>query len=139
MDATTFAHKTIQDSGNQILACLAGVTEEMAVAKPIEQAMSLREMVGHLLEASIAIQSMATGGTHEWGSVSDPGGDFASLLQKFREERTKAIDIALNHIESSPEFAQAYLIGHEYYHVGQMVTNRLTQQPDWDHYSIYQS
>lgn len=33
--------------------------------------------------------------------------------------------------------AAQYLVGHNYYHVGSIVTARLAVQPEWDAYVVY--
>jgi uncharacterized damage-inducible protein DinB len=137
MLASEFASSQAEDCLHQLSACFKDVNDEHATQKPVECMMSIRETALHLMEAYTAIEKAAKGEKHEWGSFSDPGGDFASLIEKFHTARAVAVAAALASMDTNQSLIKDYVIGHEYYHVGQLVSLRLMLDSNWDHYSIY--
>ena len=61
------------------------------------------------------------------------------MLRTYREARgevKRAVQEAGDD-EKTLRNAAAYITSHDFYHVGQMATFRLTHSPGWDAYSIY--
>jgi uncharacterized damage-inducible protein DinB len=137
MLASEFASSQAEDCLHQLSACFKDVNDEHATQKPVECMMSIRETALHLMEAYTAIEKAAKGEKHEWGSFSDPGGDFASLIEKFHTARAVAVAAALASMDTNQSLIKDYVIGHEYYHVGQLVSLRLMLDSNWDYHSIY--
>ena len=137
MDAISLLKHQIDDSAYQLEKCLEGFPVESFDAKPIASGMSFREMVVHLLEVYHAAAKMAKGEKHEWGSYVAPELADEDLLSALTSLRATAVELLLAGGESGIQTASAFIVGHDYYHVGQLVTLRLAVQPDWDSYSIY--
>ncbi|MFO0045778.1 MAG: hypothetical protein ACK53G_10130, partial [Armatimonadota bacterium] len=137
MLASEFASSQAEDCLHQLSACFKDVNDEHATQKPVECMMSIRETALHLMEAYTAIEKAAKGEKHEWGSFRDPGGDFASLIEKFHTARAVAVAAALASMDTNQSLIKDYVIGHEYYHVGQLVSLRLMLDSNWDYHSIY--
>jgi hypothetical protein len=137
MLASEFASSQAEDCLHQLSACFKDVNDEHATQKPVECMMSIRETALHLMEAYTAIEKAAKGEKHEWGSFRDPGGDFASLIEKFHTARAVAVAAALASMDTNQSLIKDYVIGHDYYHVGQLVSIRLMLDSNWDYHSIY--
>jgi hypothetical protein len=127
----------MDESGYQLNACFEGMTAEQIDSNPVPNAFSPRECLEHLLEVCTAVQAMSEGKQHEWGTYVAPKLGALELLEHFRTERTKAVETAITSIDTNHNLASDYIVGHEFYHVGQMVTARLTLDPNWPPYSIY--
>lgn len=128
----------IEDSGFQLNACLNGVSDELSTQAPLNGVMPIREMVVHIAEAYLAIVAGSKGEKYEWGSYADPGGSFSDLVVTVNGLRANAAEIALAQLEEHPEYARDYLAGHDYYHVGQLVSLRMNLDREFNPYSIYQ-
>ena len=125
-------------SAKQIDACIEGMAEEGFDAKCNPQAMSPREILEHLSEAYVAFAAAMKGEEHEWGSFSIPDKSTANVKSVFRDLRAKAASAALaSDDEKTAKAAYDYLIGHDNYHVAQLVLTRLQVEPGWDSYAIY--
>jgi hypothetical protein len=62
----------------------------------------------------------------------------ANLRKTWSEQRAKAVDAALSQDEDKGlKNAYEYIIGHDNYHVGNLVASRLQVEPEWDSYAIY--
>ncbi len=128
----------MDDAGYQIGAALDGMTETDLDHKMSSAAMSPREQMIHLCEVYTAIQDMAAGKEHAWGSYAAPTTDFDGLLTTLKELRAQAIAAILAaEDEAGIKLGSGFVVGHDSYHVGQLVASRITTQPDWNSYSIY--
>ena len=137
MTGREFADVLIDESGYQLNACLAGVTEETFVAKPLGAMLSIRETFEHLTECCLAVQAVFAEEKFSWGTYRFPAGTMDELIKIFDGERAKAVAIALDNFDSKPDYSKEYLIAHEFYHVGQMVSIRLALNDGFEPYSIY--
>lgn len=130
----------IDDAGYQLEKVLEGFPEALVDYHVPEIAMSPREIVGHLCEAYQATITMVEGGTHEWGSYQAPTKDWGPLLAVFTDLRAKATAAILTlDEEKAAKDANAYIIAHDYYHVGQLANAKRVAVPEWDGYSIYRA
>ncbi len=140
MNATDLLKDQLDDAGYQLSKVLEGMPEQAMDKKLTAGSMSPREQVGHLCEAYEAFKVNAGGGKYEWGSYAPSSTATPALIKEFQSQRSKAVDQAL--ANPSPEtikHAHEYIVGHDYYHVGQMCLARLDVQPEWDCYAIYRS
>ncbi len=137
MDAISLLKHQIDDSAYQLEKCLNGFPVESYDTKPVASGMSFREMTVHLLEVYHAAAKMAKGEKHEWGSYVAPELSDEDMLSALTSLRATAVDLLLEAGDSGIHTASAFIVGHDYYHVGQLVTLRLAVQPDWDSYTIY--
>ncbi|MBL8048212.1 MAG: hypothetical protein JNJ45_05970 [Chthonomonas sp.] len=125
----------LDDTGHQIRQAVAGLDLD---AKPIEAMMSGRMTLAHLYECYIACRAELNGEKHKWGEyvvpqevVDDPMAHVFAL----RDEVIGEI-----HSAGTPEAtsnALSYIALHDAYHVGQLCSLRLTLDPEWNAYSIY--
>jgi len=128
----------MDDAGYQLTKVLEDMPENALDKKVTSGSMSPREQVAHLCEAYEAFRVNAGGGKYEWGSYETPSTETAALMNEFKSQRAKAVDKAL--ACSTPEeikHAHEFIVGHDYYHVGQMCLARLEVQPEWDGHAIY--
>lgn len=135
MLATELLQSQIEDSGFQVRQVLAGLSGEQWDAKVNENAMSPRETVIHLTECYLATGAATRGEQHAWGSYQPTDTSEAAILAAWESERAAASAL----VTANPEHVgtgSAYIVGHDYYHVGQLVTLRLTLG-GFDPYSIY--
>src|SRR5690349_7243770 len=112
--------------GKQIDACLAGMSETAYATKCASNGMSPAEIRAHL------------GEKYEWGSFAIHDKSRSNVEKVYRDLRGSAIAAALSSdTDESQKSASEYLVGHDNYHVGQLVLARLLIEPDWDSYAIY--
>jgi hypothetical protein len=124
--------------GKQLEACFNGMSEAAFDTKCSENAMTPREIIVHLAEAYLAFMAVARGEKHNWGSFTVEDKTTSNLLSVFRDIRTKAVEMALaSDDEAVSKEAYDYIIGHDNYHVGQLVQSRTLVDLDWDTNAIY--
>lgn len=136
MLATELLQKQIEETGFQVRQVVAGLSGDQWDAKVNENAMSARETIIHLTECYLAVRATAQGQQHEWGSYQPEDTSESAILAAWETERATAAAL----VTGSPEHlatGSAYVVGHDNYHVGQLVTLRLTLG-GFDPYSIYQ-
>lgn len=138
MTAEQLIKKQLDHSGFQVEKVFEGLGEEFADKRAADKMMSPRETLEHLAECYVASQKSMAGEKHEWGSYKSQGGNLAELYTITKAERDRAVaSILAGDIEKGAEAATDYLILHDAYHVGQMCTNRLSFDPEWNAYAIY--
>ena len=122
----------------QLDKVLTGVSDADLDFKIAPTAMSIREIVEHLCEVYTAVETMSKGGEHAWGTFSIEDKSWANLTAQYKSLRAKALAIA--HAASDDKAinsASDFLVGHDYYHIGQLASLRLATDSTWDPYSIY--
>jgi len=128
----------LADAGYQLDKLLEGMPEAALDHKVTPGAMTPREQVAHLMEAYHAFLETTAGRKHEWGSYRPVAQDTSALISEFKVKRAQAVAAALDPAnEAKLHEAHEFLIGHDYYHVGQMCLARIATQPDWNCYAIY--
>lgn len=138
MTAADLLKDQLDDAGYQLTKVLEDMPEEALDKKLTPDCMSPREQVAHLCEAYEAFRINSAGGKYEWGTYKLDSPDTASLMKEFQSQRQGVVDQALkNPSEETIKHAHAYILGHDFYHVGQMCQARLAVQPDWNPYAIY--
>jgi hypothetical protein len=138
MTAKELAAQFVDESGYQFKACLAGVSADSFEAKPIEGVMSIREALEHCTEACLAVQKDAIGEKQSWGTYKFPAGSVDELVAIFEDERAKAVALAMDNFDNQgAHWLKDYIVAHEFYHVGQMVSVRLALSDGFEPYSIY--
>jgi uncharacterized damage-inducible protein DinB len=138
MTVKEFLKTQLDDALFQLEKVLDGVEGSHVDGKPIATMLSLRETVGHLAETYHAVEVVAAGGKHEWGSYHVEETDWDALVARVFAMRATAVETIMGMDEDkAAEMGHAYLIAHDYYHVGQLVALRVAAHPDWNAYSIY--
>jgi hypothetical protein len=138
MTAAELLKDQLDDSGFQLSKVLEGMSEKCLDHKITTEAMTPREQVAHLCEAYEAFRVNSAGGKYEWGSYVAPSQDMAALKTEFEKKRGEAVAQAENN--PTPETMKSacdFIVGHDFYHVGQMCLARLAIEPEWNCYSIY--
>ncbi len=123
--------RLLKTSGNQVLQTFNGLSDVHFDAKPLAHAMSPRETAEHLCDCYQAAIDVSEGREHPWGSTKMAATNPAEAMREMKSLRDRAIAVA------SEEVAVDYIALHDAYHVGQMVTLRLSVEPDWNSYAIY--
>lgn len=121
----------LKASGNQILQTFNGLADAHFDTKPLSVAMSPRETAEHLCDCYQAAIDVSEGREHPWGTTKLSAQTPAEAMQEMKALRDAAIAVA------NEEAAMDYIALHDAYHAGQMVTLRLTVEPDWNAYAIY--
>lgn len=136
MTARELLLRQLADAQNQVLQAISGLDAEHAEARATENGKTIREGVQHLAEAAVATLASFQGKEHEWGTYSPEDRSWEGVKQEWLAHRKAAV-------EAMPEGDEAllnvsnFLVGHDYYHVGQIVAARLAVHPEWDMYAIY--
>ena len=138
MTANELLNKQLADVSYQLDKVLDGVSESDLDFKICPTAMSIRETVEHLCEVYVVVEKESRGEKHSWGTYAIEDKSWSNLSSEFVRLRKVAVDI-VSKAETDKEFetALAYILAHDYYHVGQLASVRLATNPEWDAYSIY--
>lgn len=129
----------MDDAGFQLEKALEGVNDAGADHKVCASAMSARETAEHLCEAYTAAAAAAAGNKHEWGSYSLEDKSWDNVMTTFRRLRSEAVaGVLAADEERAASLGSAFIIAHDYYHVGQLASSRIDSDGAWDPYSIYQ-
>jgi hypothetical protein len=136
MDSNALIQKQLAHVSLQVEKVFEGIDESNADHRATPAMMSAREIAEHLGECYQAVITTAGGGKHEWGSFSIPDKSWTNVHSTMLSLREQAV-AALPADERGAELATDFIILHDAYHVGQMCTNRLSLDPNWNAYSIY--
>jgi hypothetical protein len=138
MTATELLNKQLDDVTYQLDKILEGVKESDIDFKIAPTVMSTREQVEHLCEVYTAVEEESRGVDHAWGTFSIEDKSWANLTSQFAALRAKALEIVSGaEDEKALIGASGFMIGHEYYHIGQLATLRIATDSAWNPYSIY--
>jgi hypothetical protein len=123
---------------DQIHRCLEGMDEKAMDTPCTEGGMTPREMLEHMCEAYQALITTQAGGKHDWGSYSIADKSTANIRKTFDDLRAKAVETVLaDGSDDQMKHGYDFIVGHDNYHVAQLVHSRLKAQPDWNSYAIY--
>lgn len=137
MDAKQFLSFQLEDAGYQLAKCYEGISDAVLDAK-VADGMTPREAYEHLGDAYRAYVATLAGEKYEWGSFRCADRSWAGMWREVSEARNQAVAAAMAaEGDDALKMANAYLLGHEYYHVGQVCLVRIANDPDFDPYSIY--
>ena len=126
----------IDDAGFQLDKVFESIEEASLDFRLTEHAMTPREILAHLCECYVATSVGTEGKEHEWGTYTAPDTTWPALFNNMKELRATAAEAAL----ATPDYetkTSAFMIAHDFYHVGQMCMVRLVRDPSWNAYSIY--
>lgn len=138
MDVMDVLRKQMETTGFQLTKVFEGLDESTADHKANEHMMSGRETLAHLIEVCHAAQKHMRGEEHAWGSFQPADTSYDALSAEFAGERAKTVEAILSGApEAAFHVASDYMVIHEAYHVGQMASNRLSQNNGWNPYSLY--
>jgi len=126
----------IDDAGYQLEKVFEGIEDASLDFRLTEHAMTPRELLSHLSECYVATVAAAEGKEHAWGTYTAPDTSWPAIWNNTKDLRAKATTAALG-AEDFAMKASGLMVGHDYYHVGQMCAIRLVKDPSWDAYSIY--
>lgn len=141
MTGSELIRHLIDDSAYQVGKVFEGIPEDVADMKVNEHCMSARETLTHLCDCVQALFAAMDDTKYAWGSFQPADSSIEGLLKAFREMRATVRErvTAQGEDDKTLKLAADYVVGHEFYHVGQMASFRLTFTPGWDAYSIYPS
>jgi uncharacterized damage-inducible protein DinB len=137
MDALQISLTASDKALRQFTTALNGLSEAESAAKLGEHSLSPNEMTLHLAECRAAVMAQIAGQEHEWGTFQPAEGEAPTAALERMQGEAKAAAAAAADPAKAAEVVMDYMALHDAYHVGQLVTYRLTCQPEWDHYSIY--
>jgi len=118
-------------------AVLKDVPERIVQEKVGPNAMSIHSQCLHLCEAYAAAVVVADGGKFQWGIFHLPDKSWPAVQEELFRLRSIAVARVLDGTDGAAWIGSEYIVTHDHYHVGQMVTVRWHFQPEWDPYSIY--
>lgn len=138
MTASELIRHQIDDVGFQLSKVFEGIPASGQDSKAIPSVMSPREMLAHLTEAYLAFDAHGRGEEFQWGSFKPADPSWEGLYAEFEAARnTAAARATSSDDEKTLKSAHDYLVGHDAYHVGQMVSCRIAMDPEWNFYGIY--
>ncbi|HVT14154.1 MAG TPA: hypothetical protein VHE55_17970 [Fimbriimonadaceae bacterium] len=128
----------IEQVGKQIDACLDGMSDAAFHSPCAPNGMTPCQILEHLSEAYVAFAAVSKGEKHSWGSFSVHDKSKENLEKVFRECRDAASKAALaGEDDETQKHAYDYIIGHDNYHVGQLVLGRMSVELSWNGEAIY--
>jgi len=139
MNGPELARFLLDDAAHQVEKVIEGIPEELADEKVNDHCMSPRDTMIHLLDCGQAFFAHIEGNEYAWGSYQPADPSLTAMLAAYRAMRA---DIKHRLAEAGDNdnglrAVSMYVFAHEFYHVGQLATFRLTFTPTWDPYSIY--
>jgi hypothetical protein len=138
MTAQELIKKQMDETESMLAQTFKGLSDETAATK-IGSMMSPKEMVAHLAECYVAAKKDIEGTKHEWGTYSPPSQSWDNLLDELGQRRKEAVDaILLKGDDQALRVATDFIVGHDHYHIGQLCAIRISIDPAWDSYSIYE-
>jgi uncharacterized damage-inducible protein DinB len=129
----------MSDAANQLQKVVADLPDDQWTARVNEQAMSPLESFAHLAACCNMYSAEAQGIKKEWGEYQVEDMTPAGVMKAWHDERAQAQ--ALLEADPSDENLKRvtmYITLHDAYHVGQLCTLRLTLDPEWNAYAIYE-
>lgn len=136
MNANDLLRLQIEDAGYQLDKALTGLPEELTSFR-FENGMTPFEQVTHLTEAYVALEKMLAGAEHEWGSYTLEGKSWPEALETMKTQRATTSEKVLKGDDDAIKKGTDFIVGHDYYHVGQLAAIRVAKDPAWDPMSIY--
>ncbi len=138
MTSSEMFRKLYADAGYQLEKSFEGMADSCFRSKPNSQGMSPKEIAVHLAEAYVAGQKHFSGESHEWGTYQMDSPQQDVIIANMFEERKKFKDaIEAKGDEDAMKTGLDYGVNHDFYHVGQICSHRIENEPDWNAYSIY--
>ena len=137
MTPREFLKERLADVEYQLNAVFANFPDGKWDEKVNEHAMSASETAAHLSECYTAFLTNAEGNEYSWGTFKPASMEPTKLVKSMFELREKACTMAVATDDPKiHKLAASFITLHDAYHVGQMVTLRLTIG-EFDPYSIY--
>lgn len=138
MNAIKLLSHQLEDTTFQIAKVLEGVKESDLDFRIAPSARTILEQIEHLCEVYTAVEEQSRGEHHQWGAYVIEDKSWSNLLATFTTLRSKAIEIVSSPQSEKELFtASDFMVGHEYYHVGQIASIRIATDPAWDPFCIY--
>lgn len=139
MTAKEYMKSLIDDAEFQLRKAIEGLTDDRFDAKATEAMMSTREVIVHLAEAYTATLAHLAGVKHEWGKFQLTSETWDAQVSEAFALRDQAVNALLSASDEADALktGHLYIIAHDFYHVGQLCSSRITLEPAWDAFSIY--
>lgn len=138
MTANELLLSEIDMVGGQLDKLMASISLDHFTTKPIPTMMSAQEILIHLAECYVATLTALKGEEHKWGSYQPEATDYDSVLTAFKSLRGQMRETAVSASEEKDiKNISMFVIGHDNYHVGQLVVIQMAVSSGWDPYSIY--
>ena len=136
MTARELLTKQLADAESQLFQAIQGLDAEHAETRACAGGLTIREQIHHVAEAAYAMLESYEGREHQFGTWNPADRSWQGIKDAWKTLRAEAV-AKLPEDDVAMEAAAQYLVGHDYYHVGAIVTARLAIQPEWDAYVIY--
>ncbi len=139
MTAQELIQYQIQTGHRQVRNSVKGLDDAALQNKLTLGSMSIASMLEHLCECRVAFIAESSGEKHNWGNYSAPDSSAAGLLG----ELSRLTEHVIGLVQADPSdenmhHATDFVALHDAYHVGQICACRMTFDPEFDPYSIYQ-
>lgn len=137
MSTSAFLKNQLDTVGKQLQSVFNEFPESKWDEKATPVSFSAAETAEHLAECYQAFLVHAEGNDYEWGTYQIEDKSPENLVKTMFDQRAKATAVAASSEDPKiHNFATDYILLHDAYHVGQIVTLRLTIG-DFDPYSLY--
>ncbi len=128
----------LEYSGYQLFGVIEGFPETAMDVSLTPSGMTPRQTLEHLCDVYASYIALAEGTPYEYGSFRAPDTSTPALVALVKSMRDQAVQKALGASEGKPLSAGIdYIALHDAYHVGQLALMRMSADPTWDPYSIY--
>lgn len=135
MTAKELLQHQIDEANYQLGKVFEGVDASLDF-KLTEQSMTPRETAIHLAECYTALAKDLAGEKHEWGTYVPGTKEWPGLWDELQALRSAAVAAVMAEGGDVMK-GHSFIVGHDFYHVGQLCQVRLACDPGWDAYSIY--
>lgn len=111
---------------------LSGIELDFADYRLHDRSLSVKEQVIHLCECYQALLTTINAQTHEWGGYVPPTIEWPAIKDHMFVLREQAYRAILEDPEDRLQGFLSNIVGHDSYHIGQLVALRLMFESDWN-------
>ncbi len=138
MTPYTLVLASVETAGKTLQKILIDFPSDMANEKAHESMFTTHEAVNHLTECYFAFEAHLKGEEHQWGSFVSTATTFSDAVSELIQKRDHATKLLTQESdEATLTSALDYLVSHDWYHIGQLATNRQVFVPGWNSYALY--
>jgi uncharacterized damage-inducible protein DinB len=129
---------SVENAGKTLSKVLQGFPAEAVTQRAHSSMFSTHEAMSHLTECYVAFESHIKGEEHQWGSFTSSTTQFDEAVEELFQTRSRVVQL-LNEESDEAALTSAldYLVSHDWYHIGQLATNRQAFEPYWNSYALY--
>lgn len=137
MDTEPLLRHQLDQLGHQMRVVFHGLDQAGWNHRSYSLALTPHETAIHLADCYCAFMTALEGGDYAWESFRPEGDSPESALQALWQKRDEAIAKIDWASQRALKLATDFIVLHDAYHVGQMVSNRRSSDESFDYSKLY--